>query len=417
MRPVRDMFSFLMNLKGNAKASILTEPMWSIPFNLYAPFFTLYMFQLGVLDVQIGLLLAFGRLVQVFTALLGGIVTDKFGRRLVTLIGDALAWSIPVLIWAFAQNFWWFLVAAIINSLWQITAISWECLWLDDISKDEKKIAQVFNWMYISGLLAVFFAPIAGLLVGQHGLVSVVRVIFIFTFISMTAKFILFYFYSVETERGKERMRENRDISLAQMLLGYKDVFKQLIKSQVMLRAISLQSLVQVTLLISSTFFALFATQDLGLPESFLAYFPILRAGVMLVFLFVVQNRLYRFKQRHVMIVGIALFIVAQWALVSSPVENWVLPALYITIEACAAGLLLPRIDTLVASAIDPKERARIRGMFNVVILAVSSPFAAIAGVLSEADRRLPFMLNVGLFAIMVVFVIVGGRRKGELRN
>jgi len=406
------MFSFLIKLKGNAKASLLTEPLWSVPFNLYAPFFTLYMFQLGVLDVQIGLLLALGRLVQVFTALLGGVVTDKYGRKLVTFIGDSLAWSIPVLIWAFAQNFWWFLVAALINSMWQITGVSWECLWLDDISKDEKKIAQVFNWLYISGLLAVFFAPIAGIFVGQYGLVPVVRVIMIFTFISMTAKFILLYFYSTETERGKERMQEYKNTSLAQMLLGYKDVFKQLIKSQGMLRAMSLQSLAQVTILVSTTFFALFATQNLGLPESFLAYFPILRAGIMLVFLFVIQNRLYKFKQQHVMLVGIMLFIAAQGVLISSPVENWTLPALYIIMEACATAMLLPRIDTLAAGAIDPKERARIRGLFNVVILAVSSPFAYIAGVLSDTDRRLPFVLNMGLFAVMMLFVFIEGKDK-----
>jgi len=411
MHTIRDMFSFLINLKGNAKASLLTEPMWGVPFNLYAPFFTLYMFQLGVLDVQIGLLLALGRLVQVFTALLGGIVTDKFGRRLVTFVGDCLAWSIPALIWAFAQNFWWFLVAALINSLWQITAISWECLWLDDVSDDKKKIAQIFNWIYVSGLLAVFFAPIAGVLVGQHGLVPVVRGIMIFTFISMTAKFIILYFYSEETERGKERMQKNKNISLAQVLLGYKDVFKQLVKSRTMLRAMSLQSLAQVTILVSTTFFALFVTQDLGLPESLLAYFPILRAGIMLIFLFAIQNRLNKFKQRHIMLVGILLFIAAQWVLVASPAENWFLPALYIVMEACATASLLPRIDTLAAGAIDPKERARIRSLFNVVILAVSSPFAAIAGVLSDVDRRLPFMLNVGLFAVMIIFVIIGGRK------
>jgi len=131
----------------------------------------------------------------------------------------------------------------------------------------------------------------------------------------------------------------------------------------------------------------------------------------MLIFLFAIQNRLNKFKQRHIMLVGILLFIAAQWVLVASPAENWFLPALYIVMEACATASLLPRIDTLAAGAIDPKERARIRSLFNVVILAVSSPFAAIAGVLSDVDRRLPFMLNVGLFAVMIIFVIIGGRK------
>jgi len=40
---------------------------------------------------------------QVFTAALGGIITDKFGRRKVTFFIDLLAWSIPTLIWMLAR--------------------------------------------------------------------------------------------------------------------------------------------------------------------------------------------------------------------------------------------------------------------------------------------------------------------------
>ena len=272
---MREMFHFLKNLKGNAKSVVLTEPLWSVPFNLYAPFFTLYMFHLGVMDFQIGILLTVGRLLQMVFALLGGVITDKFGRRLTTLVGDCLSWSIPVLIWAFSQNFWWFLVAALVNSTWQITAVSWECLWIDDNAEDANKLAKIFNWIYITGQLAVFFAPIAGFFVERHNLVPVVRVLFLITFVSMTAKFVLLYIYSEETERGAERMRETKNTSLSQLLLGYKDVFVQILRSWKMMRALALQATVGVTLMISTTFFALYTTQNLGVPEHLMAFFPI----------------------------------------------------------------------------------------------------------------------------------------------
>ena len=413
---MRELFRFLFSLKGNLRASLWTEPMWGIPFHLYWPFFTVFMFQLGVLDAQIGLLLAIGRLLMVFSAMIGGIVTDKFGRRLTTIVGDVISWSIPIAIWMFAQNFWWFLAAALIHGMMQISVVSWECLWIDDVSHDGEKIRHFFNWLYISGLLAVFFAPISGFFIGRYSLVPVVRVLLGIAFVSMTAKFIIMYVYTTETERGKERMKETKNIPFSTLLLGYKDVFLQIMKSKKMKRALSLQSLVQVTLLISSTFFALYVTQNLGLRDEFLAYFPILRSAVMLMFLFFIQNRLYVFGERRIMYTGIVLFITSLLVLLVSPEGSWVLPAVYIFIEACAAALLFPRVDTLAANSMDPKERARIRSLFNMVILAVVSPFAYIAGVLSEMDRRLPFVLNACVFVIMIFF-IAAGRKESELEQ
>jgi len=408
---MREMIHFLFNLKGNAKASVLTEPLWGIPFSLYSPFFTLYMFQLGVLDVQIGLLLAVGRLLQMVFALLGGVITDKFGRKLTTFIGDTFAWSIPALIWAFSQNFWWFLAATLVNSTWQITAVSWECLWIDENAEDADKLAKIFNWVYISGQLAVFFAPIAGLFVARYSVVPVVRVLFIITFVSMTAKFILLYIYSEETPQGIVRMRETKNTPLSQLLLGYKDVFVQISRSWKMMRALALQAVVGVTLMVSTTFFALYATQNLGVPDHFMAYFPILRAGVMLIFLFVIQSRISNFKPRHIMVAGIITYVAANGLLLTAPAENPVWLAVYAIVEACAIALLLPRLDTLAANVIEPKERARIRSFFNASILAVSGVFGYLAGQLSHIDRRLPFVLNIGLF-ICMLFILIAGRSK-----
>jgi len=411
---MRNMIKFLFALKGNAKACLLTEPLWGIPFNLYAPFITLYMYHLGVMDIEIGLILSIGRILQIGSSMAAGIITDKYGRRWVTFIGDVVSWSIPALIWAFSQNFWWFLVGAIVNAMWHITSVSWECLWVDDT--EEEKIGPIFSWIYIAGLLAVFFAPIAGWFVHVHGVVPVVRVLYLFTFISMTAKFIILFIYSKETDRGLERMEATKNVSFLEMFMGYGAVMKQIIKSKLMMRAMFLQSILGVVLLITSTFFALYATQNLGVPEAFLAYFPILRAAIMLVFLLVIQEKLSKFKTRHMMSFGLVIYLLAMLWLLAAPQYNVAWLSIYIIMDAVAAALLLPRLDALAATAIDPTERARIRSLFNMCIMAFSAPFAYIAGILSDMDRRLPFMLNAVLFLVMLVIVILGGRgRKNEV--
>ena len=125
-----EMLNFLKELKGNPKACIMTEPLWYIPFNLYSPFASIYMYKLGVSDFEIGLIISIGMIFQVLLSFVGGIVTDKLGRRKTTLIADICAWSVPCFLWALSQNFWWFVAAAIFNSVNMISEIAWSSLFV-----------------------------------------------------------------------------------------------------------------------------------------------------------------------------------------------------------------------------------------------------------------------------------------------
>ncbi|MBE0698883.1 MAG: MFS transporter, partial [Anaerolineaceae bacterium] len=118
----------LFNLRGNQKSAVLTEPLWGIPFNLYAPYVSVYMLALGLKDVQIGLILSINLAVQLVSALLSGPITDKLGRRMTTMIFDFISWTIPAAIWAIAQDFRYFVVAALFNGVWRVTHTSWSCM-------------------------------------------------------------------------------------------------------------------------------------------------------------------------------------------------------------------------------------------------------------------------------------------------
>ena len=403
--------NFLKSLKGNPRYCVLTEPLWGIPWALYSPFFTLYMFSLGLEDANIGILISVGLFLQMFTALLGGVATDKFGRRLTTLIADLISWSIPTLIWAFAQDFRWFLAAVIFNSFWQVSGVSWQCILVEDAPQD--KIVQLYNMIYIAGMLAVFFAPISGYFVGVFSVVPVVRVLFGIAFVSMTVKFVIFYFYSRETAQGEVRMAETKNIPLRQLTAGYGSVLMQIIKTPATLRVLVLITLLNIQQLTSANFFALYVTQDLGLPEQFLAWFPILRAAIMLVFFIWAQNMLNRFPQYKVMLVGLVVYICAFVLLILTPADV-ILPLVVFTVlDAVAAALFLPRRDALVIQNVDPAERARIMSLLVVIMLGISSPFGIIIGQLSGINRQIPFIVCVGLFVLMGIIVSME-RNKGE---
>ena len=139
----------LLDLRGNGRACVYTEPMWGLSMMLVLPYAGVYMLALGIKDQEIGLLATISMLSQVVFGLLGGVITDKLGRRFTTAAFDLLAWSVPCLIWAFAQNFWAFLIASLINGAWQVTQNSWDCLLVEDVPRSE--LTKVYSLVKAAG--------------------------------------------------------------------------------------------------------------------------------------------------------------------------------------------------------------------------------------------------------------------------
>lgn len=388
----------LLELRGNARACVYIEPLWGIAFNLYAPFATLYMAHLGVTDAQIGLLLTIGMSVQIVTSLLGSVLIDKIGRRRSALILGLLSWSIPPALLMLSQNFWWFLLAAVFSGIGLIESVAWNCLLVEDA--EQGKLVDMYNWVTISGLLAVFFAPLAGLMVRTLSLVTAMRILYGFALVMMTAKTVILFFWSRETQHGLLRMEETRSFSYGRMMGQYRGVFRQVLRNPATIQIMVIIVLIHITNLISSNFFALFATRNAGVPEWFISYFPIVRSITMLVFIFGIQHRLARHPIQRVMIVGLIVYILTIAFLLAAPYVGNGLLAGYILLDALAFALVWPRRNSLLVLNVDPHERARIFGLIYALMIAAASPFGWIAGWLSELNRALPFVLNVILYVI-----------------
>jgi MFS family permease len=359
-------------------------------------------------DRQIGLIASLSMLFMALSALFSGAITDKLGRKTTTLIFDVLAWSIPCLLWAFSQNFWWFMIAAAFNGLMQVTHNSWNCLLVEDAEKSA--IVKMYTLVHLSNQLAIIFAPLAGLLVDRLSLVSAVRILYLFSFVFMTVKFIILYKFCDETQIGKVRKQETAGQSLFSVMAGYGQIFRRIFASPDMRFAVVLSAILGVTNMIMSNFFGLYTTGNLQMPEHYLAYLPILRSVVTVLFLFVILPRLSRFGFRSLMLAGLLLLAASHVVLVLAPGGNLLAPVLYIFIEACAYCLVMPRRDSLLVLLVDPEERARIISIVTVITLVSSIPFGYLAGWLSDMDRRLPFLLDIVLFALL--FVIITASKK-----
>lgn len=402
----------LFNLRGNPKASVLTEPLWGIPYNLYAPYVSVYMLTLGLKDSQIGLIITIGLAVQILSALISGPITDKLGRRKTTLIFDFIAWSVPTLVWAIAQDFRYFVAAAIFNGAWRITHTSWSCLLVEDADPDE--LMDIYSWVYISGLLVAFFAPIAGLLINRFSLVPTMRGLYIFAFIMMSVKFVVLYVFSTETRQGKVRMEETRHQSLFTLLGGYGDVIKHLLRSKRTLYTLGILLAMGTATMINNTFWSILVTQKLNVPESSLALYSTARSIFMLVFFFLAMPGIREMHFRNPMLVGFLLLAIAQLIIIIIP-ERAYLPLLFSTLlEACSYAVVSTQMDRMIVVTVDPQERARIIALLFLVVIIFTTPFGWIAGELSEVNRVLPFMLNISLYITGAVLVILAARHSKQ---
>lgn len=410
------LFRTLRELKGNPRISVLTEPLFGIPFNLFNPFFSVYMLALGMTDQQIGGLASLGLVVQIFTALLSGAIVDKFGRRLTLFINDMLCWSVPCLIWAFAQDLRYFIAAALMNSLWRISHTAWTCLMIEDA--EERHLVHIWTWVTIFGVCSAFFAPLGGWFVERYGLVAAMRGIFIFGFVILTLKFILLYRYSHETERGLQRKEETRGIGLVSLLGQYRGVFAQLLRSKTLLSAMLLMLIISIYQTVSGSFWGVLFTSKLGFSDSQISLYAALRSIVMTLSFFLLGPRLTNVLNfRPPLWAGFGAFFLSQALLVFMPPQATLLLSVSVLLEALASALVNPMVESLLALALETKERARTSAMVYLALILFTSPFGWIAGQLSAVDRALPFAFNMGLFVVGAALVWLVTRSGSSLAD
>jgi MFS family permease len=399
-----------MGLRGNPRACILTEPLWGIPYNLFAPYASVYMLALGLVDRQIGLILSLSWACQVFLSLVSGAVTDKLGRRRTTLIFDIIGWSGSALISALASDFWLFLAAGAVNAVWRITQNSWSCLLVEDA--DPEDLVGLYSWIYIANIIVGFAAPLAGILIDRYDLVPTVRGLYLFAAAMFTIKAVVTYAFTEETGQGRVRMESTRGKSLASVLGGYGSVLRALLGSRSTLLTGGLMIVISATTMVSGTFFSILATEKLGLPSKDIAIFPFAKSAVSILLFFAVTPKLAKLRFRLPMAFGFLAFAAGQLAYALAPRGGYAPLLAGAVLEAAGLAIANPLVDRLVVLSVDPKERARIQSLLYVGVILVSSPFGWIAGELSQMDKALPFALNLVLYAAGLGLALAAGKKE-----
>lgn len=394
----------LFELRGNPRACIYTEPMWGLSLNLCLPYATVYMLAFGMNDIQVGVVTSIYMFSQMIFAFLSGIIIDKMGRRLSTMVFDFLAWSLPCLIWASSQGFWFFAIAALLNGTMKIPTVSWDCLLVEDAPKD--KITQIYSWVMICGNLSALFAPISSVLVAKLTLTPAIRILYINAFIIMTAKLLILYKFSTETAVGKIRREAARNKSWGEMLSGYKRAAGMILASRGTKFAIVISVLVEIVAMLGMTFWQIIASRHIGVPDTLLPIFPMVRSILSILFFFTIISRIKQSRLKWPLYGGFLSAIVGSVLLISisnTGVWGYVILSVSLLCESLGAAVLSTLRESLVAIHVNPEERSVIMALLQTAVMLVSVPFGYIGGLLSDISRILPFVLSITLLLLGIL--------------
>jgi len=398
------LFTTLVRLKGNPRACVYTEPFWGLSLNLCIPYASVYMLAIGLSDTQVGFIATIYMISQVVFAFFGGPITDKMGRRKASAFFDFIAWSVPCLIWWRAENFWFFLIAALFNGTMRVPANSWNCLLVEDAEK--KDITGIYSLITVFGQFSAFFAPVSSILVSRLTLVPAIRILYINAFVLMTAKIIILYCTSKETRTGKIRLLETRGKNIFQLAGGYGRVIKIILHSRGTIFSLVIAALFGIVGMINNTFWQVIVNKKLLVPDPMLPLFMVLRSALAIVFLFFVMPKLIGGLLKIPLLLGFACYFAGQGLLILVPVEGilkYPLLCISLVFDGFGFGTLGMLSESLIALNINPDERARVMAIQHMIIMMITAPFGWIGGFLSDISRNLPFVLNLVLIAIGIL--------------
>ena len=240
---------------------IASTSLWSITGNLTAPFYALYVLELGGNYAMIGKILGVSALIKIIPVLIGGHLTDRVGRKRVLYTFTYLIACIA-LIRAFAPDYRFLLIASVLEALFMgIRGPSMGSIVADSTNPDNRSLSYAL-WIVIPSLVGVLSPSFFGVVVDQYGLRIAMTwgYITIFVFGSISA--------FIRQRYIKETLTETKDVkanaaALRELIGGFGETIKSLSRGAVIF--ISLDFIYTLGLGMIDPYNVTFARDSLGL--------------------------------------------------------------------------------------------------------------------------------------------------------
>jgi hypothetical protein len=323
------------------------------------------------------------------------------------LVFGLLSWTLPCILWAAAQGYWYFIIAVLFNSMWRVTGNSFSCMIVED--GDSDKLISIYTILSLLGLLAGFISPVIGICIDRSSLKPTMRVLYLLAMVMMTIKFLLQYRMTRESTIGKRRIEECKGRSLYSMTFGGWSVFITALRQRQLLLYMVLMILMTCFNIVQTTFWPLFITTAYDVSASMLSVLPLIKTITTIAVYLVVTSHIRLHQIRRPLLVGLGSHLIGLTTLfICLPFGKTALVAVFFqTIcEAVALAVLGPLCESLMSVSIPAAERARTNSLITAIILLISAPVGWIAGQLSQYSRALPLVLNLCLLIAEILMAL-----------
>lgn len=393
----------LQDLPRNPRYSILLEPVWAIPGTIVLFYAPLYMKEAGLSDIEIGLINSVNLYFAFIFQLFAGSITNKLGRKRTTLIFDLIAWSVPMFIWAFSQNFWLFLIAYLLNATSKFVTVSFNCLIIEDVEEHKRsKVFAILN-MIITG--AGVLTPIAGVVIADFGIVPTLASIYFVGGILMTVMFFIRNRYTDETAVGKELMGMHSQTRVIQSLASSLRLFGKSFYKRRLLPIILITVL--SNLILQLNFFqVIFFKEQLKFNDQIISFIPVVTAITVMLLYLVIIPRLKRRSEEKYVSFSIILSTVGAILFLLIPAGN--IAMLFLTLIILAAGnfILQTYRDSLLMNRLGTHEKADMFSAVQTVMTLTAIPSGYLTGLLYHYNPVLLFSVILALYIVLMVIMI-----------
>ena len=202
-------------LHGNLGVMVGSSALWYISGNLTAPFYALYVLELGGNYAMIGKILGVAALVKIIPILLGGYLTDQIGRKQILYTMTYLLACIA-LIRAFAPDYRFLILAAVLEALFMGFRGPAMSSLISDSTTPENRSLSYALWMVGPNLVGVVSPSIFGIVMDHYGLRVAMRwgYVTVFAFGAISAYLRQRYLQETLEELEQKPPETNRIIDL-----------------------------------------------------------------------------------------------------------------------------------------------------------------------------------------------------------
>lgn len=368
---------------------------------------SLYFVNIGGNPITLGIMTSIGSVAQCFVLLIGGFISDHYGRRKIMILAAFYGVLFPLL-YALIQDWRIFIASTIIAVFGTVSRPASHATVADSIHP-ERRTTGIATLQVLSSFPVMFAPLIGGWLIEVYGLVDGFRLASAYTAVATLASALIILFFLKETMLDKA---DRKPKLLSSDVL--EDFARRLIQLPNSLRALLLSyALVAFANGLVGQYYVLYATRNIGLTG--------LDWGVIVSLQFLLANVLRipggwisdRFGKRKIMIISVLACAPCTIAFVQSQTP----------LQAATAALLLiatgiyyaPAHEALQADLTPKGVRGRIAALWGIDNAISAALGALIGGYLFQiVGPTTPFYIFTVAELVAACLIIVAVREPSE---